>query len=86
MQGSAVTAWTFGSVVREETGPVFARGGVVSDGVGYATQMACFPFGQIMEKVAGVFGERRLKALLLPADGEPLGPPVRVIAEALLPL
>ena len=40
----------------------------------------------MVEEVAGVFRERRFEPLLLPLYGEPLGPPVGLIAEAFLPL
>ena len=86
LQGSAVAAWTVGGVVRKEAGPVFTHRGVIGDDVSYAAQMAWFPFGQVVEEVACVLGEGRPESLLLPSDGEPLGPPVRMIAEALLPL
>ena len=86
LQGSAVAARTVSGVVRKKVGPVFTRGGVVGDGVSYAAQMAWFPFGQVVEEVACVLGKGWLESFLLPLDGEPLGPPVRVITEALLPL
>ena len=87
LQGSAVAARAFSGVVREEASPVFTRGGVIGDDVGYAAQMASFfPFGETVEKVARVFGERRFEAFLFSADREPLGPPVRMIAKAALPL
>ena len=54
--------------------------------MGNAAQVACFPFRQVVKEVAGVFCEGRLEYFLLSANREPLGPPVRGIPPALLPV
>ena len=63
LQGSVVAARAFCGVVWEESSPIFTRGGMVGDGVGYAAQMASVPFGKVVEEIARVFGKRRLEAL-----------------------
>ena len=70
-----------GWLVREEPSPVFTRGGVIGYGIGDATQAAWVPMRHIVKEVSRVLGEAGFECFLLPAYGEPLGAPVRVILE-----
>ena len=75
-----------GGFVREESCPIFTRWGVICEDMGDAAQVACFPFRHVVKEIAGVFCEGRLEDFLLSANREPLGPPVRGVLPALLPI
>ena len=86
LQGVFVAVGTCGWLVWKEPCPVFTRRGVVREDMGDAAQVACIPFRHIVKEVAGVLCEGGLEDFLLSANWEPLGPPVRGILPALLPI
>ena len=86
LQGIFVAVGACGGFAREKSCPVFTRGGVVREDMGNAAQMTCFPFRHIVKEVAGVLSEGGFEDLLLSANGEPLGPPVRSVLPAPLPI
>ena len=74
-----------GRLFREEPQSIFTRGGVVRHGVRNAAQAACVPVRHIVKEVSCRLGVARFEGLLLSADGEPLGAPVRAIFEQACP-
>ena len=85
LHGIFVAVGTRGRFLWEEASPVFTRQGMVCKDVGNAAQMAWFPLRHIVEEVVGGFCEGWFEDLLLPANGEPLGPPVHGFLPEALP-
>ena len=86
LDGVFVAAGTRGRFLWEEAASVFTRWGVICEDVGNAAQMARVPLRHIVEEVACGLREGWLEGFLLPANGEPLGPPVCGIFPEALPL
>ena len=75
---------TVGEFAWKESNPIFARRGVVGHGVRNAAQAARIPTCHIVEEVPSRLGVAGFEDLL-PAYGEPLGAPVRLIFEQACP-
>ena len=86
LQGIFVAMGTRSGFAWEESCSIFTRRGVICQDVGDAAQVARVPFRHIVKEITGGLGKRRLEDLLLSANGEPLGPPVRDILPSLLPI